>query len=140
MQWILTRKGFRRFLWLQILFMVALLIIDIFLDECCNHPLLKEYNESILEYQPPLAYNAYLLVLSVASVVSLVGLFRFKDYGRQLTLIITLVGAAKVFLAGHPAFWLSYSPYTDGLFGWMDFLGGFTLALIYFSPLKDEFK
>ena len=92
------------------------------------------------EPEPLLVRNLWLLLgllipLLGAIVAGLVGLFRFKPWGRSISLYATLAGFALVPLGGPT---LS-SPLEDALWGVSEILWGAILASAYFSAVAGRF-
>jgi hypothetical protein len=85
---------------------------------------------------PTLAVLPFVLLLMVAIVASIVGLYRFKPWGRSLALWSTAVATPLAVFAG-PS--LS-SGLESALWEVSTLLWGAILALAYYSPVASQFR
>jgi len=83
-----------------------------------------------------LLYAALLLAVASAFIASLVGLYRFRRWGRTWSLWLTLASQSVFFLVGpmvaEPLDWFLYTL--------SNMLWGAVLAVAYFSPLSARFE
>lgn len=81
-------------------------------------------------------YTALILVLGVAYIASLVGLYRFQRWGRTGSLWLTLVTLLLYLLDGP----VLAAPLESSLYELATMLWGAVLAIAYFSPLSARFE
>ena len=86
---------------------------------------------SVLNLYGPVPY-----ILLAITVISLVGLHQYKNWGRTLFLVVTLISG---FLS--PFFGLAVQGNYDSFFGYFFAIGsGAILAASYFSEVSGEFE
>ena len=91
---------------------------------------------SVLDDLPILAVGGTVLALLALIIAGLVGMYRFRSWGRSLSLWTTLVGTLA-FAAMGPS--LS-SGLEAALWELSSILWGAMLALAYFSPVANRFR
>ena len=131
----MTDTRYRMLLWLYVAATVASIAASAF-------PPHSEALEAALEAEPTtwLWRNTAVSIglfaaLAIAWVVGLIGLFRFKGWGRSVSLYSTLAALLAAPLAGSSLYWGLES----GLYEASGMLWGAILALAYFSPVSARF-
>ena len=131
----MTESRFRKILWLYIGFTLAAIVAAFF----------PHYSERLAqayakEPEPFLAQSlaALITLITVGSalwVTGIVGLFRFKRWGRSLSLYLTAVGLALTPFLGASL----YSGVEEVLMDVASMLCGAILAISYFSDINKRF-
>ena len=131
----MTDTRYRMLLWIYVALTVAAILAAAF-------PPHSEALESALDSEPTTwlwsntwAAIGLFSVLSLAWLVGLVGLFRFKAWGRSFSLYSTLAFLMVSPLAGSSLYWGLES----GLSEASAITWGAILALAYFSPVSERF-
>ena len=131
----MTDSRYRMLLWTYVALVLAAIVASAF-------PPHTEALESALEAEPTtwlwsnIGVSIGLFsVLALAWLVGLVGLFRFKSWGRSISLYATVAGLLATVLAGSSLYWGLES----GLYEATAILWGAILALSYFSSVSARF-
>jgi hypothetical protein len=131
----MTDFRYRTLLWAYVAVLAAAVLASAF-------PPHSETLQTALEQEPTTwlwsnawASVALFSILSLAWLVGLVGLFRFKTWGRSIALYTTLASLLVSPLVGSTLYWGLES----GLYEACSIAWGAILALSYFSPVSSRF-
>lgn len=136
---LLTRRNFRIFLVFTLAYALGYAFLDGLIETKYNNPLLFEYNEYVKNFEFT-NIDIVLLVFGLFIFIAYIGLFLFWNIGRILILLnffyflYTPIYSEPLLFAYTPL--TPFSPmleYYDGVFT------GMLVALVYFSPLRNEF-
>ncbi|BDY05195.1 hypothetical protein [Ferrimonas sp. YFM] len=134
----MSKAAFRTLVILELLIAIISLVFELFFP----NTLVEEVNFQILEVAATggetgeMLENIVVSASSLLYLVAFVGLLMFRNWGRILYVASYIIILPSYYING---LWL-YSE-TATLFNDHAFmLGGFIVALIYFSPVKDHFE
>lgn len=131
----MTDNRFRTLLWIYITLIVATIAATALSphSEALQAAVDRESNSWLWDHTS--ASITVYAALVVAWLVGLVGLFRFKSWGRSLSLYSTVAGLLAYPLMGSSLSWgVESSLYESSTLLW-----GAILALAYFSPVSARF-
>lgn len=134
----MTPARFRFLIFLHILLMFVAVAASMFLADEALSPGLRQAYEAEPRpagVLPEWLYTSFLMVFLAAMVASVVGLYRFRPWGRTLSLWLTLAPLPLAFLGGP----LLESPLESSLSDIASMLWGAIVAVAYFSPLSARF-
>ena len=131
----MTDLAFRRLLWLYVGLTVAGFVASAFPQHSDSLQAAADLELNSLLFEKPW-FLAGAVVLIVAWLVGLVGLFRFKAWSRPLSLYSTVAALLAFPIMGSTLYWgVEAAIYNAGSIAW-----GGILALAYFSPVSALFE
>ena len=131
----MTETSFLKLLWIYVALMVSAIAASAFAphSEALQAAVDRESNSWL--WRHAWASIAVYAVLVAAWLVGLVGLFRFKVWGRSLSLYSTVASVLVYPLMGSSLSWgVESSLYESSTMLW-----GAILAIAYFSPVSARF-
>ena len=132
----MTESIYRRLLWIYIALLVAGITAFGFADysEALSAAYDNEPRTWLMSYRG--MSLALMAVWATAALVGLFGLFRFRSWGRTLSLVVTLAG---LLLSAFMGVFLA-SGIESALFDGTNMVWGAILALSYFSAVSTRFE
>lgn len=131
----MTDNRFRTFLWIYVALTVAAIAATVFSPHSEALQIAADRESTPWLSAHASASIAVYAVLVVAWLVGLVGLFRFKSWGRSLSLYSTVASLLAYPLMGSSVSWGAESSFYES----STLLWGAILAIAYFSPVSARF-
>jgi hypothetical protein len=132
----MTDRGFRNLLWIYVSLVVAAMVASAFPphSDALQAAVAQESTSWLSDHA--WARGGAVAILLVGWLAGLVGLFRFKRWGRSLSLYFTFAGFLIYPFLDSSLYW----GLEIGLYESSGMLWGAILALAYFSPVSARFE